>query len=233
MTPTLLLLGAAVGAAVPAPAPRSPRDAHAASTHGVAEFGAGVLALPDATDCSVPGRRCETGDASLAFAARPMLRHGAIAAGAGLTLGMTSSSDARRRAPTEVPRDHARRYFAVEAGARLYFPLARSLEGWVGVSSGLGVVRDSFEPPSLGTERAIVGPRGVVLLTEGLTAGLGAGLAQEVTERVGVGAGVRASSWFLPTDRRRGAVGDEASLGGRVTTLELVLTLAYRSRLGF
>ena len=148
-------------------------------------------------------------------------------------LGITSSTDAPHNDPPDVPRDHSRRYLSIEITARYYVPLGPRFDGWVGITTGLGVVNDIFQTQKGLTDFARVGPRSAVLLTEGFTLGGGGGLAYEIAERWLVGGSARVSNWFLPTTPLRGPFGDEASLKGHVVAVDVALTVAYRSRLIF
>jgi hypothetical protein len=208
---------------------RSVRD-DSSVTHGMAEFGVGLLTLPAAEVCQAS---CTRGDTSFAVTAWPMFRRGNFAAGAGVTLGLTSSTDAPRNDPPDIPRDHTRRYFTVEVTGRYYVPITDALDAWVGVTSGLVVVNDIFESQKGLTEQARIGPRGIEILTEGYTLGAGAGLGSRIAENWLLGGGVRVADWFLPKTPARDPISDEASLRGVVTTLEISLTLAYRSTLVF
>jgi hypothetical protein len=203
------------------------------TTHGMAEFGVGLLSLPGATVCVAEVVGCSKGDSSLAVSAWQLFRRGPFAAGAGVMLGLTSSTDAPRNDPEEIPRDHTRKYFSVEITARYYLPLTERLDGWAGVTSGLGVVNDTFQSQKGLSERALVGPRGVTILTEGFTLGVGAGVAYAIAQNWRFGGGMRVSRWFLPEEAQKDPLGDEASLKGGVTTVDLGITLAYRSRLVF
>lgn len=202
-------------------------------THGMAEAGVGLFTLPGASVCVERNAGCSTGDASLALSGWPLFRRGHFAAGAGVMLGVISSTDAPRNDPPGVARDHSRTYYSVEITGRYYLPLTDALDGWLGVTSGLGVVNDTFKSQKGLSERALVGPRGVTLLTEGWTLGVGAGLAYAIAENWRFGGGLRVSNWFLPTTPERDPLGDEASLRGRVTTVDLGITLGYRTRLVF
>lgn len=202
-------------------------------THGIAELGVGVFMLPGAALCVERSAGCSRGDASLALSAWPMFRRGPFAIGAGIMLGVITAADAPRNDPPTVPRDHTRTYYSVEITGRYYVPFSRTLDGWVGVFSGLGVVNDTFQSQRGLSERALVGPRGVTLLTEGLTVGVGTGIAYAVAEKWRIGGSVRLSNWFLPTTPERDPLGDEASLRGRVTTIEVGINVGYRSRLVF
>jgi hypothetical protein len=211
------------------PSPREDADV----TRGMAEFGVGLFSLPGAEVCITQLAGCSKGDTSLALSAWPLFRRGNFAAGAGLMLGVTSAKDAPHNDPPDVPRDHSRRYFSIEITARRYVPLSPRLEGWAGLTTGLGVVNDTFQSQTGLTDRAVVGPRGLTLLTEGFTIGLGVGVAYAVSENWHFGGGARVSNWFLPGTPTRDPLGDLASLTGRVTTIDLGLTMAYRSRLVF
>jgi hypothetical protein len=202
-------------------------------TRGQAEFGVGLLTLPGAEVCVERKVGCTQGDASITVSGWPMFRRGRFAVGAGVMLGLTSSSDAPRNDPPDVPRDHWRRYFSVEVAGRYYVPLTPTLDGWGGITTGLGVVSDTFQPQKGLTDQALVGPRGLVILTEGFTLGAGVGISHELSENWLIGGSLRASLWFLPTTPARDPLGDEASLKGVVTTLDLGVSLAYRSRLVF
>jgi hypothetical protein len=202
-------------------------------TRGQAEFGVGLLALPGAEVCVERRAGCTNGDASISVSGWPMFRRGNFAVGAGVMLGLTSSSDAPRNDPPNVPRDHWRRYFTVEVTGRYYVPLTPTLDGWVGIMTGLAVVSDTFQTQAGLSDQALVGPRGLIILTEGGTLGAGAGITHAVSENWLIGGSLRASEWFLPTTPAKDPLGDEASLKGVVTTIELGVTLAYRSRLVF
>jgi hypothetical protein len=221
-------LGHAVGDDI-----RRPPDSEDTVTRGQAEFGVGLLALPGAEVCIERKVGCTNGDSSVVVSGWPMFRRGNFAIGAGVMLGLTSSSDAPRNDPPDVPRDHWRRYFTVEMTARYYVPLTPTLDAWVGIMTGLAVVNDTFQSQAGLSDQALVGPRALVLLTEGGSLGAGAGISHALSENWLIGGSLRASEWFLPTTPARDPLGDEASLTGLVTTVELGVNLAYRSRLVF
>jgi len=220
-------------AASPSDSVRPQEDDDATVTRGQAEFGMGLLSLPAAQVCIERNAGCSKGDSSLVVTAEPLFRRGNFAAGAGIMLGLTSSSDAPRNDPPEFPRDHWRRYITMEVTGRYYIPLSDVLDGWVGVSTGLGVVSDTFQSQNGLTDQALVGPRGLVIMTEGFTLGIRAGVTHALSENWLIGANLRASEWFLPTTPATDPLGDNASLTGIVTTLEFGASLAYRSRLVF
>jgi hypothetical protein len=202
-------------------------------THGMAEMGVGLLTLPGAEVCIAQKLGCSKGDTSLAVSGWPLFRRGRFAAGAGVLVGLTSSTASPPTDTPDIPRDHRRRYFSVEVTGRYYVPFTERFEGWVGITTGLGVVNDSFQSQKGISELAVAGPRSVTLLTEGYTIGLGLGVAYAIATNWRFGGGMRVSSWFLPGTPARDPLGDEASLKGRITTVDLGLTLAYRSRLVF
>ncbi|HEX4335109.1 MAG TPA: hypothetical protein VH062_04300 [Polyangiaceae bacterium] len=211
---------------------RADRD-ESSVTHGMAEFGIGYFTLPGARVCIESQAGCGKGDSSLALSAWPMFRRGNFAAGAGAMLGITSSTDAPNNDPPDVPRDHSRRYLSIEVTARYFIPIREHFEAFVGITTGLGVVNDIFQVQKGLSEYAMVGPRSAVLLTEGFTIGGAIGLHYELGEHWVAGAWGRYSNWFLPETPLRGPFGDEASLRGRITAIDMSLTMAYRSRLIF
>jgi hypothetical protein len=211
---------------------RAERD-ESRMTHGMAEFGVGYLTLPGAQVCIEKQAGCSKGDSSLALSAWPMFRFRNFAAGAGAMLGVTSSTGAPHNDPPDIPRDHSRRYLSIEVTGRYFVPIRPHLEGFVGITTGLGVVNDIFQVQKGLSDYARVGPRSAVLLTEGFTIGAAVGLHYEVAEHWVIGVWGRYSNWFLPETPLRGPFGDEASLKGRITAIDMTLTAAYRSRLIF
>jgi hypothetical protein len=198
---------------------------------GMAEFGVGLLALPGAEVCVERTEAgCSKGDQTLAVSAWPLFRFGRFVLGAGVVVGLTPTTDAPRNDPPEIPRDHKRSYFTVEAASRYYIPLTESLEGFVGLNAGLVVVNDTFSSDKAVSDFALIGPQGATLLTEGATIGVGAGLNYKITDNWVLGGSLKLSSWFLPREPDSTVFGDEASLNGRITTVELGLSVAYRSR---
>jgi len=197
---------------------------------GMAEFGLGWLVLPGAEVCVEPSiAGCSQGDSSLALEAWQLFRaNRSFAAGAGLLLGLTPTTDAPREDPPGVTRDHSRRYFTVEGTARYYAFSGPTFEGWLGLTSGLVVVSDRFESTQGTSDKALVGPRGVTIRTEGYTVGMALGAAYRWTESWSVGAAFRYGSWFLPEDPAKSPFGDEASLRGQNNLFSLGFAIAYR-----
>lgn len=197
---------------------------------GMAEFGLGWLLLPGAEVCVEPSiAGCSSGDSSLGLEAWQLFRATrSFAAGAGLLLGLTPTTDAPREDPPGVSRDHTRRYFTVEGTARYYAFSSPTFEGWAGLSSGLVVVSDRFESTDGRTDKALVGPRGVTIRTEGYTVGMAVGAAYLFSPAWSFGAAVRYGSWFLPEKPATSPFGDEASLRGQVNLFSFGINVAYR-----
>jgi hypothetical protein len=195
---------------------------------GTAEFGLGWLVLPGTRVCQKVG--CRLGDSSLALEGWQVLRAGPrLAAGAGLLLGLTPTTDAPRQDPAGITRDHYRSYLTVETGARYYPYVGDALEAWVGITMGLVVVGDKFSTHATTEDnRALVGPRGITIRTEGFALGAGGGAAYEFAPHWLAGASLRYASWFLPNTPATDAFGDEASLVGRNSVFVVGLDLAYR-----
>ncbi len=200
--------------------------------HGAAEAGVGLLTLPGAEVCVDVTQGCETGDTSLELHAWQLYRASVdLAFGAGITLALTPSTDAPREDPPGVPRDHARRYFTVEATARYYAVVTRSVETWLGIMTGLVVISDRFTPQDPESDKALVGPPGVTIRTEGLSLGLGGGAAFALAPNWSLGTSLRVGTWFLPEEPAKSPLGDEASLAGRITMFDIGVNVAYRLNL--
>ncbi|MCB9588673.1 MAG: hypothetical protein H6718_24905 [Polyangiaceae bacterium] len=200
--------------------------------HGAAEAGVGLLTLPGAEVCVDVTQGCETGDTSLELHAWQLYRANVdLAFGAGLTLALTPSTDAPREDPPGVPRDHARRYFLVEATARYYAVVSRSVESWIGIMTGLVVISDRFTPQDPESDKALVGPPGVTIRTEGYSLALGGGAAFALAPNWSLGTSLRVGTWFLPETPEKSPLGDEASLAGRITMFDIGVNIAYRLNL--
>lgn len=197
---------------------------------GMAEFGLGWLLLPGANVCVEPSvAGCSQGDSSLSLEAWQLFRvRRSFAAGAGMVLGLTPTTDAPREDPPGVSRDHARRYFTIEATARYYPITTDTLEGWAGLTGGLVVVSDRFESTEGQSQYELIGPRGVTIRTEGFTVGLAVGAAYLLGSHWSLGASLRYGSWFLPETPAKSPFGDEASLRGQNNVLSAGLSVAYR-----
>ncbi len=198
--------------------------------NGMVEAGLGWLVLPGAEVCVEPSiAGCSRGDSSLELDAWQLFRaNKKFAAGAGIVLALTPTTDAPREDPPGVTRDHTRRYFSVEGTLRYYYLNGVSFEGWIGLIGGLVVVSDRFESTQGATDKALVGPRGVTIRTEGYTVGLATGLSYLLSVNWSLGATLRYGSWFLPSNPAKDPFGDEASLRGQNNVLSLGVVLGYR-----
>jgi hypothetical protein len=198
--------------------------------YGAVEFGIGVLALPDAEVCGGQEVGCDRGDVSLEVDAWPLFRPSPwFAVGAGMTLALTPTQDVPQR-DMMFPRDHSRRYFLVEGIGRYYFVYGRRVEFWAGLSTGLVVVSDNFRTQSALPGIALIGSDSANIATEGLSMGLAAGATFGVSPVLQIGGTLRLANWFLPSTPEVLALGDEASLSGRVTMINLAITVAYHGR---
>jgi hypothetical protein len=197
---------------------------------GMAEFGFGWLTLPGASVCVERLQSgCEQGDTSVELDAWQLYRFNTrIAVGAGLTLGLLTTTTAPRTDPLYVDRDHSRGYFMVEGIGRYYPYVGESFEAWGGITSGLVVVSDRFEAKAGFGEKPLIGPRGVTIRTEGYAIGIAIGGALAFLPRWTLGATIRYGFWFLPEKPETDVFGDEASLTGRNTMLTIGLGIAYR-----
>lgn len=200
---------------------------------GMLEAGLGWLVLPGAEVCVEPSiAGCSRGDSSLQLDAWQLFRaNRKFAAGAGIVLGLTPTTDAPREDPPGVTRDHTRRYFSAEGTARYYYLTGVSLEGWIGLTGGLVVVSDRFESTEGQSDKELVGPRGVTIRTEGYTVGLATGVSYLLSSNWTLGGTLRYGSWFLPKEPETDPFGDEASLRGQNNVLSLSVILGFRAPL--
>jgi hypothetical protein len=195
---------------------------------GMAELGLGWLVLPGAEVCSAVNS-CSRGDSSPVIEAWPLYSpFRSFAAGAGITLGLIPTTDAPRQDPPGVTRDHSRGYLTVEGAVRYYPIREERVEAWAGLISGLVVVSDTYKVQGGDSDKALVGPRGVTIRTEGYSLGVALGGAYLLSPQVSVGAALRYSNWFLPSVPATDVLDDQASLAGRNSVFSLSLNVAYR-----
>ena len=217
---------------------RSPKRGFAALNRpaGIAEFGVGWLTLPAAEVCVEPDR-CERGDTTPQVDAWQFFRLNVdFAVGAGITLGLLPTRDSPPVDPPGVERSHTRQYFMFETMARYYAYVGEASEAWVGLATGLTVVKDSYVTDTNETY-ATVGTPGVTVQSEGFTVGLGIGAAFALAPSWSVGGALRLGSWFLPEEAKRGPFDSNnaesgatrATLTGRNSVVSLGFSIAYRS----
>lgn len=199
--------------------------------HGQMEFGLNLLTLPDAEVCVEGNTGCRKGDVSLAVNGWPLFRAAERwAVGAGLSMTVTTSGAPPLDDPQGIGRVHSRDYFTVEGTGRYYPLLGDRFETWVGVVSGLVVVRDGFTVQFDAPENVYIGPESVTIATEGLSLSAAVGGAFLFTRDLSLGAQLRAGSWFLPNEPAYSNLGDTASLAGSTVMLDLGVMLTYRVR---
>jgi len=203
--------------------------------HGMAEVGLGWLTLPGAEVCVERGDNpnCTRGDSSLAVEAWQIFRlPSAVAVGGGVMLGLTPTTDAPAQSAPEVQRDHTRGYLTVEGTVRYYPYVGEALEGWLGLGGGLVIISDTFATrEQSGQQKALIGPAGVIVRTEGATFGMAGGLAYEFARNWTFGGNLRMGSWFLPQEPASSPLGDEASLVGQISWFVVTVNVAYRVQL--
>lgn len=198
---------------------------------GIAELGLGWLVLPGAKVCSAQNN-CKSGDSSPMIEVWPLVRPTPrFAVGAGISLGLVPTTDAPRQDPPGVQRSHSRGYLTVESIGRYYPIIGPHFEAWTGLTAGFVVVSDTFQSKNGLTDKALVGPRGVTIRTEGYTIGLAAGGTYRMSRRWSVGATLRYGAWLLPGKPATDPLGDQASLVGRNNMFSLSLDVAYRTLL--
>jgi hypothetical protein len=194
---------------------------------GMAEAGFGWLTLPGADVCSQAG--CKAGDTSFELDAWQLYRQNLrLAFGAGLLLGLIPTTDAPRRDPEGIERDHSRRYLTLEGMLRYYPYVGERIELWLGVTGGLVVLSDRFVVVDDADDKPLIGPPGVTIRTEGGTLGLAIGGAYELSQHWSVGASLRAGYWFLPSTPATDPLQDKASVAGRNFVSSLGFNVAYR-----
>ncbi|MBL8740231.1 MAG: hypothetical protein JNK04_04025 [Myxococcales bacterium] len=198
--------------------------------HTVVEIGAGILALPAAEVCATSGEECSTGEVSLGLGIRNLYEFGPFGIGGGIIWGTTLRNDEAVGAES-LEREHARRYFLVEALFRYAFIQLPKAEAWAGTGLGLVSVRDSWtvladrEPAN---KVKFVGPDSLAISTEGLTVSVAAGGAWIFADNFSLGGFFRYANWIMPFTPATTSLGDVASLSGRVDVFELTTSLAYR-----
>lgn len=211
------------------------RDAAAAREHSrphtQAEAGLGILTLPAKDICLTAPQTCTDGDikpqAHVWMLYRPN-RHWAV--GAGVTYAPSASSDTPQRTPANLDREHKREYFMGDVTGRYYALSLNWLEGWVGVTAGAVVITDRYQTdyPYEDESAPILGPDGIYLRTEGLSAGFTAGLGWAFAVNWSAGASFRSAWWFLPGEQSCAPTGDCATLSGHVAMFTIGASVAYR-----
>lgn len=195
---------------------------------GIAEFGFGWLTLPGAAICVQPFARCSEGDTSFLVDAWLLYRsHKRLAFGAGIMLGLIPTNNPPQ--PEGREREHSRQYFTVEGTLRYYPYVGQNWEWWVGVTGGLVVVSDRYVVEAQVPDRALLGPRGVTIRTEGGSLGLAGGPVIALTQNWTLGVVLRYGHWFVPKEPAVDPFGSSASLTGANTVVSIGLNIAFRT----
>lgn len=194
-----------------------------------AELGLGMLTLPGAKFClSNPGS-CTRGDTSpegfLVMLYRPNRLWGF---GAGATVGLPSGSDTPQAPYGNLDRSHTRSYLMFDAMARYYGLQLPWIEGWLGGTLGGVVISDQYTNNAENPSAPILGPKGVNVRTEGMSAGIEAGIAWSFANNWSITGMLRSAWWFLPSKKECAPTGDCATLGGETAMFSLGGSIAYR-----
>lgn len=213
--------------------PNRLRTGFAAMTRpvGIAEFNLSVLTLPGAEVCSAGTSGCKEGDVVFGLEGWELYRWNLRwAFGAGVMVGLLPTAHPPQP-PETIPRDHSRSYFTFEGMFRYYAYVGDRFEAWLGPVGGLVVVSDRFEVVDGSDDRALLGPQGVTLRTEGGSIGLAMGMAHALGQHWALLGSLRVSQWFLSFAPAHDPLGAEASLSGRNTALLLNFGISYRASL--
>ena len=206
--------------------------------HTIAEFEAGVIALPNAPISQgqrggdTPIGSIGKGDATVQTGLHLLYRGGAEwAIGAGFLFGPNPTSDPQYGGASGLTRSHSRNYLRIGTEGR-YVPFrSKVLEAWVGLTAGGVIIADRFtteETDKRDRVPAILGTRTQTVRTEGFALGFQAGGSWMFADRLVAGAALRADRWILPSSARCAAMGDCATLTGTVEAFEFGLTIGYR-----
>jgi hypothetical protein len=189
---------------------------------GIAEVGFGWLTLPRAQVCAV---NCSRGDTSFEVDVWQLYRASRRwALGAGILLALIPTNDASEA-------NRTRRYMTIEGGARYYPYVGENVEWWFGLTGGLVVVSDSFLVAHAPSDRALLGPTGETIRTEGGSLGLAGGPVISLARHWTCGVTLRYAEWFLPERAAVDALGNQASLVGQNVVISLGMNVAYRMAL--
>jgi hypothetical protein len=227
----LVLLGSSEARAQSATVPVQ-RAEISARPHAFVDIGIGGLSLPYKQLCLPTESRCARSDYTLLGSLRYALRFSTRwAFGAGVSLGFRPISD---EATVESPRGnieriHSRNYLLMGGLLRYYALRQEGFEAWVGSNAGIIVVSDRYELKDKGT--AIINPRSTTLATQGPMVGLGAGLDWSLNPSWAIGGWTTQMVWFLPKEPVCGATLECATVSGASYSLELGLSLTYRTRI--
>jgi hypothetical protein len=208
--------------------------------HTVAEFEAGIIALPGApiSAANQGGAtffgKVGNGDATVQTGLHLLYRATRDwAIGAGALFAPRPTSDTNYGGASGLPRTHSRSYLFLGGEGR-YFPFhSRWIEVFVGVTVGAIIVADRFATDSAPAVPSILGTNTVTSSTEGLSVGGQIGADYLITDQWVLGLTVRGDGWVLPS----GTAGQQTScdpirdcptLTGTVAAFEVGLGVGYR-----
>jgi hypothetical protein len=206
--------------------------------HTVAEFEAGIVALPGAPISAAnqggatPIGKVGSGDATLEtglhFMYRPT-RDWAIGAGALFAPRPTNDHNYYGGA-SSLPRTHSRSYLVLGGEGRYFALHLRWLEAWVGATAGAVVVSDRYATDSAPGAPSILGTNYVTTSTQGLALGTQVGADYLITDQWVLGLTFRGEAWFLRNLNKSqcDALGDCPTLSGTVGAVEIGLGVGYR-----
>jgi hypothetical protein len=237
------LATAGSGVARAQPLPPEPAPEHSSlldRPHTVAEFEAGIVALPGAPISAAsqggatPIGKVGNGDATLEtglhFVYRPT-REWAIGAGALFAPRPTNDHNYYGGA-SSLPRTHARSYLVLGGEGRYFAVHTRWLEAWAGVTAGAVVVGDRYSNDSAPAVPSILGNNWVTTSTQGLSLGGQVGADYLFTDQWVLGLTLRGDAWFLPSlkpgSTECDALRDCPTLSGTVAAFEIGLGVGYR-----
>jgi hypothetical protein len=209
--------------------------------HTVAEFEAGIIALPGAPISTAnqggatPIGRVGNGDATVQTGLHLLYRATREwAIGAGALFAPRPTSDTNYGGASGLPRTHSRSYLFLGGEAR-YFPFrSRWIEAWVGVTFGALIIGDRFSTESAPAVPAILGTNTVTSSTEGFAIGGQIGADYLISDQWVLGLTLRGDGWVLPNEKTFSQqtscdpIGDCPTLTGTVAAFEVGLGVGYR-----
>jgi hypothetical protein len=194
-----------------------------------AEFGVGMLTLPASKFCLSAPSSCTRGDISPEAYVLMLFRpNRSFGIGAGVALGLPSGSEQSQSPYNDVDRSHSRSYLMIDVVGRYYALQLPTLDGWVGGPFGGVVISDQYTNNADNPSAPILGPKGVIIRTEGVSLGLEAGFAWSFARNWSIGGVLRSARWVLPSTQECAPTGDCATLSGSNSMFSLVGTISYR-----
>jgi hypothetical protein len=209
--------------------------------HTVAEFEAGVLALPNAPISpaneggSTPLGKFGKGDATLETGLHFLYRGGRDwAVGASAYFAPFPTVDTNYVSNTSITRSHSRSYLSLGPELRVFPIRFRWFELWGGATAGVIVIGDRFATNGAGVPSDL-GSRQYTVSSTGVAGGLAAGGDYMLSDNWVVGLRLRGELWKLPDivkypqlDASCSSITDCPTLGGFVFAFQIGLSIGYR-----